>query len=986
MNRVRLSLNRVQRLGLVALWALLTYSGFAAAALPPTPVVIPMLIRMQIPEARLPIRMNKVEVRTEVVGHAAHTRVEMVFFNPNERQLEGELQFPLLDGQTVTGFALDINGELRAAVPVEKDKGQEVFEDVTRARVDPALLEKTQGNNYKLRVYPLPAHGTRRVVLELDERLSNERQYYATYRLPLQFAQKIEQLEVSVHNAAAPARHSAMGVSARLGAEHLKVAYEYEGRSHSGSSVTFSRKNYVGKEILSIDFPATGWPWIATEKHDDQLYFYAELNLPPGKTLARIAPKKIGVVWDASGSGAVRDHGREFALLDAYFKVLKNVEVDLIVARDTAERAQQFSIKNGDWRALRKALEDMAYDGGTNVAALSPPANTDLNLLFSDGLSNFGNGAFEAGEKPLFSVNAATSNDLPRLRAWAERSGGRLLDMLSIAPPQAVEALTHQSAYLVGITSNGAKELVSASGYAESGSIEIAGILTEPESTIELDWIVANGQHHRQTLLIKNAPSTTLAARRWAALKLAQLESDYTANRAAIQRLGKQFQMVTRATSLIVLDRLEDYVRYEITPPEALRGEYERLLALKNSNTKSERSHHLDEVVGKFEQKKAWWEKSFPKGEMPKPKVEERREANSPLALTGSAPPPEYVEAMAAESSARARQPVAAAMPLMRAAPAPVAMSAAPAELSAAPGIRLKKWEPDAPYAKRLRQAPSDQLYRIYLDERPAYTESTAFFLDAADIFIERGQLELGLRILSNLAEMNLENRHILRILAYRLLQAKQPKSALPVLQRVLELSEHEPQSWRDLGLAYAEDGQYQRAADHLWEVVSRSWDSRFPDIELIALNELNAIIARAAPGSIDTSRMDTRLLQNLPLDIRTVLAWDSDNADIDLWVTDPNGEKVFYGNRLGYQGGSISRDFTGGYGPEEFSLRHAKPGKYKVEAHFYGNRQQIVSGATTLMLRFSTRFGTPQQKDENIIVRLTGQGADVEVGTFEVK
>lgn len=36
-------------------------------------------------------------------------------------------------------------------------------------------------------------------------------------------------------------------------------------------------------------------------------------------------------------------------------------------------------------------------------------------------------------------------------------------------------------------------------------------------------------------------------------------------------------------------------------------------------------------------------------------------------------------------------------------------------------------------------------------------------------------------------------------------------------------------------------------------------------------------------------------------------------------------------------------------------------------------------------MLRLSTGFGTSQQKDENIILRLTGQGVVVEVGTFEV-
>jgi tetratricopeptide (TPR) repeat protein len=911
--------------------------------------------------------------------------------------LEGELQFPLLDGQTVTGFALDINGELRAAVPVEKEKGQEVFEDVSRARIDPALLEMTQGNNYKLRVYPLPAHGSRRVVLEFDEVLSSQRNYYLTYRLPLQFAAKVEQLDVAVHNATSPALHSAMAVSARMGAERIKVVYGYQDGAKSGALVTLSRKDYQGKEVLNIDFPAISINGIATETRDNQTYFYTELDQPAGKEMARPAPKNIGIVWDASGSGAARDHGLEFDLLDAYFKALKNVQVDLVLARDEAEAVQQFHIVNGDWHALRQALERVAYDGASNRAAFSPPQSTQLNLLFSEGLMNYGNGEFSAGAAPLFTVNAASSSDVPRLRAWAERNGGRLLNLFNLPANKALHELTHQSPHLVGLVGHGVTELVSTSDYAESGRIKIAGILTAPEASIELEWDMGQPPLSKQVVQVKNTAATTLAANRWATLKLAQHEADYSANRAAIRRLGNQFNMVTRETSLIVLDRLEDYVRYEIVPPESLRGEYERLLAQKNTNAKSERGHHLDEVAAKFASKKEWWNKEFPKGDKPKPKEEEpqreggapRAEATAPQALAYGLPPREYADAMAAESLARARQSVAATRPLMMAAPAPTVAaksSSLDTETNNA-SIRLKKWEPDSAYAKRLREATPEQMYGIYLDERPSYTSSTAFFLDAADIFIERGQTNLALRILSNLAEMNLENRHILRILAYRLLQAKQPKLAVPILQQVLALSPNEPQSWRDLGLAYAEDGKYQQAIDNLWEVVSRKWDNRFPDIELIALNELNAIMAKDPKRTaLDTSRMDERLLVNLPLDMRAVLAWDSDNADIDLWVTDPNGEMVYYGNRLGYQGGSLSSDFTGGYGPEEFGLRKAKPGKYKVQAHFYGNRQQIVSGSTTLMLRFSTGFGTAQQKDENVILRLTGQGADVEVGTFEVK
>jgi tetratricopeptide (TPR) repeat protein len=959
-----------------------------AHMVPPRPVVIHIPPRMLAPEARLPIRLQKVDVRAEVMGSAAHTRIEMVFFNPNERALEGELQFPLQDGQSVTGFALDINGELRPAVPVDKAKGQQVFEDVIRTRIDPALLEKTQGNNYKLRVYPLPAHGTRRVVLEFDEVLSRDSENatkginYTSYRLPLQFAEAIEQLDVAVHNPATPAKHSAMAVRAQLGVERIRASYAYDQEPYCGSLVSFSRKNYSGNELLTIDYPNIGEPLFAAEARSGKTYFYAEISTPFSKPALRIAPKTVGVIWDASGSGAARDHGREYALLDAYFKTLDSVKVVLTVARDRAEAPQHFSIKSGDWRSLRNVLEKVAYDGATSGEALSPAKTTDLTILFSDGLINFGTGAFVAGDKPLYAVNASVSADQSRMRVLAENSGGRLLNILNIAPDEAVNELTQQFPRLTGMHSNGAKELVSESVFPESGRIKIAGILTEPQTTIDLDWLDAQGQHQSQQVKIQNTakPLISLAANRWAALTLAQLESDYALNRAAIRRLGNSFGMVTRETSLVVLDRVDDYVRYEIMPPESLRGEYEAKLAQKERLKIEERGNHLNKIAKSFAQKVAWWEKKFPKGEMPESARSFAKSGYREMAMASSA---RAMEMSRSEAQRMVSQHSVVPAPMM--AP-PRTMNSAPAPSeSVISRIELKKWAPDASYVKRLRDATPEQMYRIYLDERPTYTNSTAFFLDAADIFIERGQPELGIRILSNLAEMNLENRQILRILAYRLLQAKQPKLALPILRQVLILSPNEPQSWRDLGLAYAEDAQYQMAIDNLWEVVSQNWNERFPDVELIALAELNAIVARVPQGTVNTSLMDTRLLRNLPLDVRAVLSWDADNTDIDLWVTDPNNEKVFYANRLGFQGGSMSRDFTGGYGPEEFSLRNAKPGTYKVQAEFYGNHQQVVSGATTLMLRLSTGFGTAQQKDENIILRLSGQGSEVEVGTFEI-
>ena len=84
---------------------------------------------------------------------------------------------------------------------------------------------------------------------------------------------------------------------------------------------------------------------------------------------------------------------------------------------------------------------------------------------------------------------------------------------------------------------------------------------------------------------------------------------------------------------------------------------------------------------------------------------------------------------------------------------------------------------------------------------------SVGFFLDSAEFFLQKGQRELGLRALSNLAEMDLQNRQVLRLLAYRLQQAGEIDLALAIFERVLELAPNEPQSHRDLGLALAQSG-----------------------------------------------------------------------------------------------------------------------------------------------------------------------------------
>ena len=71
---------------------------------------------------------------------------------------------------------------------------------------------------------------------------------------------------------------------------------------------------------------------------------------------------------------------------------------------------------------------------------------------------------------------------------------------------------------------------------------------------------------------------------------------------------------------------------------------------------------------------------------------------------------------------------------------------------------------------------------------------------------------------------------------------------------------------------------------------------------------------------------------------LRVVLSWDSPGTDIDLHVVSPDGQHVWYGNRVVSNGGALDVDVTTGYGPEIYSSAAPATGMYHVYVNYYGS------------------------------------------------
>ncbi|WP_303639019.1 VIT domain-containing protein [Stenotrophomonas tuberculopleuritidis] len=934
----------------------------------------PLLIA---PAAEQPVQLQRARIEGEVQAGIAQTRITLEFHNPNRRVLEGELQFPLADGQQISGFALDIDGELREAVPVPKDRGRQVFEEIARRGVDPGLLEQTAGNQFRLRIYPLPAAGSRRVQLLIREPLAYAGQGWQ-WTLPLQFAAGAASVELKLR---APGATTAGSAPFRISAGQL----QWQGK---GAQLP---------KQLQWSLPAARQAQVQVAPWQDGHYLLAQLPVAVSRT-PRTLPSDIGLLWDGSGSSGQRDRAREFALLDRYFAAMGNGTVALTVLRDRAEPVRRFRIRAGNWSELRAALQAVRPDGASALAHWQPHAGVKEYLLVSDGLLTYGPEQLPAlsPEQRLFAISSAGARtDAVRLRGWSEAHGGRFVALGRDIDAAARELLSSPLDVQVD-AGRGVQELVIDRRSEAEGWLWLHARLAADGVPMR---VRVGGGEWQALPATQNSDDGELLAGLWAQARLQQLGADRRGNREAMQRLSQQFGLVGPDTSLIVLESLDDYLRYAIRPAGALRAEYDARFARDVADRDAADRRRLDQVVSQWQQRQQWWSRSWPKGMPVKAKALQvasaEGDAAAPMAMLAAPAPPPAPMAMAAEqradaSAARARR----SPPRQAPAAQEAALDALSIEATASPaaaantgqlGIQLAAWQPDSAVARRLRQGPASHLYDRYLAERDAHADSSAFFLDVADLLLEQGQRELALRVLSNLAEMDLDNRHLLRVLGYRLMQADAPALAVPVFEQVLAMGQEEPQSFRDLGLALAAAGKPQQALAPLYQVVVRPWDSRFDGIALIALDELTNLVA-GSTSRLDTTGIDPRLLQAMPLDLRVVLAWDADNSDMDLWVTDPNGERAYYGNRLTYQGGQMSQDFTGGYGPEQFSLRNAKPGKYKVEANYFGSRQQLVTGATTLMLRLTTHWGTARQKDQMVTMRLKDRAETVLVGEFEVR
>ena len=1120
------------------------------------------------------LKLSDLKINVNITGNSAITTYDMTFYNGHNRTLEGELAFPLGQGQSVYKLAMDLNGSLREAVIVEKELARVAYETTVRQNIDPVLLEKTAGNNYKARVYPIFPKSHKRVVLTYEEKLSYL-DNNLIYELPLGITDRINNF--SLDFLITDSNFTPNITCKSISKFNINVI-------DGTTNISTTQRNFTPKNPVKLSLSGKK-NTKNTFSYSD--YFYSNLALK-SEIRTKKKPKRISVLWDVSYSMQHKNIATELLLLKNYIKYLNEVEVELITFNSSVERKELFKIQDGNSEKLEKVISSLTYDGGTNIKALENVKLTAKEvLLFSDGLANLGS-INKLKEKTIYTINSLTSANHFSLNNMATKNGGIYINLRKTSDSKALDLLKQERLQFLGYkTNNQINEVYPKGPVNISNNFIITGRFN---TTTKIDLLFGFQGKVTKTIQVdlKNAKTSNQIKRLWAKEKLNHLNIQKENNKEQIIALAKQYHLITDYTSMLILDRIEDYVRYKIDPPKELRSEYKELLAKRLRNETSENQDILDRKEEIFEgyQDIIEWHNTRFTYKKKNHKITGRevtnrvlyRETNTERTNTRTStnnnttnsqntnsntqttisenttnsnidysqrvisgtisddtgPLPgvsvlvkgttqgtetdfdgRYIinaksgdiliysfvglktqektvgssnnintqlesdnileevvvvgygtttrrsvtsasvtqnlvgeiagvtvqnsDANKSTITIRGISSISNSQPLyildgevVNHNPTQkldsseihniqVLKSVDATKLYGSRGnngiviitskkgintnqkeieqlekiieekVELKAWDSNSPYLDILNKEKTiTKAYEKYLKIRDTYSNSPMFFVDVADFFDRKGSRKLAIRILTNLIEIDLDNYELIKVLAYKLEYFKQYNLAKKMYEKVLELRPEEPQSYRDLALAYEMAGEYQKSFDLLYkiyngELLIKDIGERFNGIESIAFVELTRLVNKYG-NELKLGKHQKKFFNPLPLDIRIVVDWNHNDTDIDLWVLDPNNEKAYYKNQETKIGGRMSNDMTQGYGPEEFILKKAIKGNYKIMIDYFADNIQKISGPTILRINMFTNYGKKNEEKKTAIVKLDKEEDVIDVGNLVFK
>lgn len=502
--------------------------------------------------------IKKVNVTVTADCFTATTFVVMEFYNPHDQEIEGLYRFRLAPGQVITAFQLDLNGQYRDGSIEEKSKATNAYNTIVGKRIDPALLSWEGTDSYRLNVYPVPAKSTRKIKMTIQQPMKVENEG-ALYQFSLNTNDIAEEFHVDVNaNCGNQIPTVKEGWLSSLAFKNNGSFYKVQ---KNGKKISL-------KEQIRFLIPFSGQAVFCTKSVDGKTVFALRkfANIPKQINLKA---NTIRVFWDVSGSSESRNIDKEINFLEQYLKT-QNVNEMVIVpfAEQTFPEKVFYPSQGREWKRYIQTLE---YDGATRFDGLDLSNNDpDVVFVFTDGQVSYGGNVPKPSRKPLFAVNSSQSCNNVFLHSLVGSSGGAVIDLNSLKIDNATKKARVVNIRLIDIKSmRGNVKVEILPGNTVDAAL-LYGTIAGDDTLVFVYGNSSSVYREDKAFLSARSSCNTSAIDRLPMLyRFVNLpgQSSYD-----VLKFGIEEKVVTQYTSYIVLERVEDYIRYNITPPKELEA------------------------------------------------------------------------------------------------------------------------------------------------------------------------------------------------------------------------------------------------------------------------------------------------------------------------------------------------------------------------------------------------------------------------------
>ncbi|HEY2720184.1 MAG TPA: VIT domain-containing protein [Chitinophagaceae bacterium] len=535
-----------------------------------------------------PMKCNSINMSIQTDAFVATTFVEMEFYNPGEKEIEGLYRFHLDPGQIITDFQLELNGKYRDGSIEERWKARATYSSITGKRMDPALLQYEYDNNYRLNIFPVPAKGIRKITMTIEQ-LLRQTDEALIYTFPFYKTDTVSRFYININT-------NDGGFSPII--KRGLLAGKISDTSSDKSRIRWQTEHFSLNGEIFFEVPLKGGKINYCVNTIGRENYYA-LRLPSRASLKSvIQPKKVLVCWDVSGSRQNRNVKKEINFLRQYVSYYGVSRLIVMPFSYHVLDTVVFDLENNSSDKWESYIRSLNYDGATQLGCLDlSNADADAILLFSDGKNSYGRTMPNIGASLVYCVNSSVNSNTKHLEEITGSNGGQLVDLTKLTITEAVMRADSVHNWLLRISSQNQKitcdQLFPLSAEKD---ILLTGSIRDSNEIVTLYY--GHGNTITDTEKIIGSSKGNCAALASERINMLQRFQDIQKMYAweDVLDFGLKEKIVTANTSYIVLEKAEDYMCYNIAPPKDLEEECRKLNYVKR-NTRSYRQKlkELDE-------------------------------------------------------------------------------------------------------------------------------------------------------------------------------------------------------------------------------------------------------------------------------------------------------------------------------------------------------------------------------------------------------